>query len=130
MEVIVKRTIVLLSILLAACAAQQQVALMPRAPATERGDGVLDRMTHDMQVTLGGQTYVGKAVLNTGTATSTGYLGALRTTSTTDNSGSALLVAPGGQIRCDYRWDAMFTMATGVCIDSGNLTYDVLIRNP
>ena len=114
--------------MLGACASEQQVLLLPRAPATERATGKLDRLRHDMVVVMGGKTYAGKTTLRTAMTTSSGFLGP-RTSLTSSDRGTALLIGESGQIRCEFGWDAMMTIATGVCTDSNNLTYDLLIKD-
>lgn len=115
-------------LLLAACAAEQQITLLPRAPETQRGSGVLDRVTHDTTVTVGARTYRGKTVFHSATTTSWGLFGP-KTATTASNQASALLLGDaGGQLRCEFAFDQMYTMATGVCVDSRNITFDILIK--
>jgi len=59
----------------------------------------------------------------------TGYSLVGPSSTTTTNQQSALLVGPAGQIRCEFAWGAMKSIANGVCIDHRNVTYDLLIRN-
>jgi hypothetical protein len=61
------------------------------------------------------------------TSTTTGLFSGPRTQYS--SQASALLLGEAGQMRCDFAWDAMMTMATGVCADSRNNTYDLLIKN-
>jgi hypothetical protein len=120
--------VILLSAALAGCASQQTVNLLPRGDA-ERGSGTLDRLTNDLVVTVGDKTYKGKSMLRTATTTSWGFLGPRTSTSYSDQS-TALLIGEGGQMRCEFTWDAMMIQATGICVDSKNATYDLLIKNP
>ena len=115
--------------ILAGCASQQVVTLLPRSPATERGMGMLDRFNQELTVTVGANTYRGRSVLQTGTSTTSHGLWT-RTSAHYSNQSTALLIGDKGQMRCEYGWDSMMINATGVCIDSRNITYDILITNP
>ena len=121
-----RTSILALMVLLVGCAAQQVVTLLPRAPATERGTGILDRMTQELTVTVEGNNYRGRSVLQTGTTTN--IFGV--TSTQYSNRSTALLIGDTGQMRCEFSWDYMMIQATGVCVDSRNITYDILITNP
>ena len=82
--------------------------------------------SHEMTVTLEDRRYVGKYVVQT--ANSSGVFG-VATTTVTKQASALLLGESGGQIRCDFGFDPMWTHATGVCVDSKSMTYDLLIRN-
>lgn len=122
-----KLRILVLAGLLAGCAAQQQVALMPRGEGHESGAGYFDQIHQQLAVDIEGQRYVGTPITKTA---STGFslFGPQATTST--NEQSALLTGNGGQVRCEFAWNQFKTMANGVCVDSRNVTYDMMIRNP
>jgi hypothetical protein len=114
-------------LLLAGCAAQQSITMLPRGENAARGTGVLDRLHNQLTVDLGGRTYQGPMVMQTGLTQSWGPLGP-RTATTTTNQASALLLGDGGQVRCDFGFDALMRTATGVCVDSRNQTYDMLVK--
>lgn len=111
--------------LLAGCAAQQTVALLPRAGGPS-GTGVFDQMHQVLTVDIEGKRYQGTPISKTAT-TSYSIFSAGSTTSS--NEQSALLIGTAGQVRCDFTWNQFRTMATGSCIDSQNATYDLLIKN-
>lgn len=113
-------------LLLVGCAAQNDVTLMPRGHDA-RGSGTLDRMRNVLTVDLDGKRYSGTMQMQTASSTSYGALGS-RTTSTTTNAASALLLGDGGQVRCDFGWDALMTGASGVCVDAQNRAYDMLVK--
>jgi hypothetical protein len=114
--------------LLPACAPQQTVTLMPRgANAGQHIIGSLDRMKNLMTVKLAGREFSGPVITRT-EVSSPGFIG-LPTRTTSTGQASALLVGEGGQVRCEFAWDAMMVMATGTCVDSQNQVYDLLIKN-
>jgi hypothetical protein len=116
-----------LALLLAGCASQQEVSLLPRGDA-KPATGTLDRLRNEMVVNLDGKAYRGTMQMQTASSSTWTPLG-MRTTNTTANQASALLLGDGGgQIRCDFGWDAMMTSATGVCTDNKNQAYDLMIR--
>lgn len=80
-----------------------------------------------LAVDLDGKRYQGRPISETATS-GFSLFGPQQTTTT--NRQSALLVGDDGQIRCELAWDNMKTIANGVCVDSRNTTYDLLIRNP
>lgn len=123
-----KRSYLAVLLLLAGCAAQQQVALMPRGEGHPNGSGSIDRVKNVLTVYLGGRVYQGTMHMTTAASSSVGLLGGVRTEHSTTNQASALLVGNDGQLRCDFGWNALMTAATGVCVDSRNVTYDMLIR--
>lgn len=115
-----------IALLLAGCAAQQTVTLLPRGAGGERGTGMLDRMSKEITVSLNGRDYRGPMVVQT--AYSSGY-GLFSQRTTISSQATALLLGDDGQVRCEFGFDAFMTMATGVCVDSKNVTYDMLIKN-
>jgi len=121
-----KLWITIFVVTLAGCAMQQTISLFPRgAGATQQGTGSLDRLSNELTVSVDGKKYGGRMMMNTATSTNIyGY-----STSTTTNQATALLLGDGGQIRCEFGWDALMIQATGVCVDSKNVTYDMLIKN-
>jgi hypothetical protein len=118
---------VVLALLLAGCASQQSITLLPRGTGPQ-GTGVIDRVHNMLTVDLDGRQYQGTMQLQSASSTSFGPFGP-RTSSTTSNQASSLLLgAAGGQVRCDFGWNQLMTEATGVCVDYNNVTYDMLIR--
>lgn len=112
-------------VLLVGCASQHAVTLLPRGQGMQ-GTGTLNRMNNELSVSVDGKQYRGPMVVQT--AHSTGLFGAGRTTIA--NQATALLLGDGGgQMRCEFGFDAMWTSATGVCVDYKNITYDLLIKN-
>lgn len=122
------RSSILLSavLLLPACAAQQSVTLLPRGQGSQ-GLGVFDHMHQVLTVNLDGKRYQGQPI--TKTAVTTGNLFYAGTTTTTNSEAALLLSDQGGQIRCDFEWGPMRATANGVCVDSQNVVYDLLIKN-
>jgi len=121
--------IIATALIISGCATQQSVSLLPRSPATEQGVGILNRLNQDLTVTVSGNIYRGKSSLQTGTST-TGFGMWTRTSTHFSNQSTALLLGDNGQMRCEYGWDSLMIEATGVCVDSRNVTYDIIIKNP
>jgi hypothetical protein len=112
--------------LFAGCAATQSIELLPRGDA-KRGSGSIDRLKNEIRVAVDGRDYAGTMQLNSASSTSWGPFGP-RTTTATSNQATALLIgAQGGQMRCEFSWNAPMTQATGVCVDNNGATYDLLI---
>lgn len=119
------RYLVALLVLLAGCATVQQVDILPRGGGA-RGTGTFDHIHQVLTAEVDGKRYQGRPVQETSTS-SFSLFGPQRTTTT--NKETALLIGDTGQIRCEFAWDQMKTHANGVCVDSKNVTYDLLIRN-
>jgi hypothetical protein len=96
---------------LAGCATQHTVTLYPRGVG-EHGAGSLDRTNNHLAVTVGGKQYNGLMITRLGPP---------------HGQASALLLGDG-QMRCDFQFDAMWQTATGICVDSKNVTYDMLVK--
>lgn len=111
-------------VLLAGCASQQAITLMPRGTG-QAGSGTLDRMNNELRVTVGENNYRGTMIMQSAVSTG-GIFSPVRTTYS--NQASALLLGDIGQLRCDFGFDAMYTQGTGVCVDYRNVTYDMLIK--
>lgn len=111
--------------LLAGCATQQAVTLMPRGSG-QPGTGTFDHIHQVLTVDLGGNRYSGTPVTQTARTSASIFTAGSTTTSNTD---SVLLIGPAGQVRCDITWGAMKATAIGVCVDRNNVTYDLLIKN-
>lgn len=111
--------------LLAGCATQNDVTLLPRGEGNARGSGVLNRVNNELRVTIGENNYRG-TVIHSSAATTGGLFSPVRTTYT--NQANALLIGDTGQLRCDFGFDAMYIQGTGVCVDYRNVTYDMLIK--
>jgi hypothetical protein len=114
-------------LLLAGCATQHEVLLMPRGHAL-KGTGTLNRVNNDLTVELNGARYTGKSVLQTSLGASSGAFGWMRTERQYSSVSTALLIGEAGQIRCEMGWDALLTSATGVCTDHANRVYDLVVR--
>lgn len=121
-----RTALALFAVLLAACAAEQRVSLMPRGEGPQ-GTGYFDQIHQQLVVDLAGGRYIGTPITKTAT-TGFNIFGPQATTST--NEQNALLIGDAGQVRCEFVWNQWKTMANGVCVDSHNVTYDLLIRNP
>lgn len=113
-------------VFVAGCAAQQRVDLLPRGGTGVKGTGQFDHIYQRLTVELGGEVYQGTPISETA-QTSFSLFSPGATTST--NKQAALLIGPAGQVRCDFAWDQLKTRAIGVCVDSRNITYDLLIEN-
>ena len=119
------KRIAIVAVLIAGCAGQHAVTLLPRGTAPQ-GTGTLSRMDNKLTVELDGRKYRGPMVVQT-SHSSLGLFGPARTT--VANQATALLIGEsGGQIRCEFGFDAMWTSATGVCVDWQNRTYDMLVK--
>lgn len=106
---------ILFVLLLAGCATEQGVTMYPRGAGGLEGHGRIDRMSNELTVQIGNETYRGKNQFAS-------VIG-------TDNSASALLFGPGGRMRCDYAWNSPFlTEATGTCVHSSGAVYDLQIK--
>lgn len=111
--------------LLAGCATQQSVTLMPRGTGAQ-GTGTFDHIHQVLTVQIDGNSFSGTPVRKTATTSSSMFtIGA----TTTTNAESALLIGPAGQVRCEFEWGPMMSTANGVCVDRNNVTYDLLIKN-
>jgi hypothetical protein len=117
----------LIVVLLSACAARQSATLFPRGADRTQGYGELDRITNTLTVQIQGNEYRGPMIMETST-TMAGLWGPATSTTHT-NKASALLLGTAGQIRCDFAFDMLMTQATGVCVDSKEVVYDLLIKN-
>src|SRR5262249_42716467 len=102
----------LLLLLLSGCAAiAQPVTLLPRG-AGPQGTGMLDKSTYELTVTMqDGRRYSGKMIVSPGAQAS-----------------AVLLGQGGGHMRCDLTFAAFMASANGVCTDSTNVVYDLLIK--
>lgn len=107
----------LIVLLLAGCATQQGVTLYPRGTGGLEGKGSIDRMSNELVVQVGSETYRGKNEFAS-------VLGK------DDNKASALLYGSTGRMRCDYAWNSPWlTEATGVCTNSTTgAVYDLQIK--
>jgi len=63
------------------------------------------------------------------TSTTTAGLFGPATSTQYTSKASALLLGTAGQIRCDFAFDMLMTQATGMCVDSNQVVYDLLIKN-
>lgn len=111
-----KNSAALFVLLLAGCAATQEVTLLPRGGAG-KGFGELDRMTNQLTVDLNGTTYHGPMIMRSA-----------QTASFKPLEAAALMMGDGGQVRCEITFNALMTEGNGVCVDSRNATYDLLIK--
>lgn len=121
------RIAALLLLLLAGCTTVHQLTLMPRGAGNPpQGTGVLNRYDNSLEVKIADQTFRGKMIPLTQTSTGL-FVGSQRTAWT--NQATALLIGDsGGQVRCEFGFNGMWTEGTGTCVDYRNVTYDLLIK--
>lgn len=117
---------VLLGFLLSSCS--YNLALYPRGGAGEVVRGTGNSMNETMEVTLRGETYRGRYIQ--GTSTGVGFASGGRGLSTmtvvsSSNQFGAVLTSGNKALRCDFMADTMG--GNGVCVDSTNTTYDLVI---
>jgi hypothetical protein len=112
-------------LLLAGCGTQS-VLLLPRGHAV-KGEGTIQD-GHEMRVQIEGRTYSGKLDWDLGFATSTNPYGYTTTHRSSSDRAAALLLGESGQVRCDFTLSLVTKQGNGVCVDSLNRTYDMVIR--
>jgi hypothetical protein len=118
----------LVALLLALTACTHTITLYPRGGG-EQATGTVNDGSKNMEVQLRGDTYAGSYVL--GQTFGVGMVGGANpttvTTVGTTNNATALLVGPKGVLRCEFRIVAA-QGGNGVCVDSSNTMYDMLIK--
>lgn len=125
-----RNAICLFVVLLAGCT--HTITLYPRGGG-EQAAGTVNDGSKNMEVVLRGDMYTGSYVLGQtfgfGTGTSFGARPAFGTGLMVGNTNqaSALLTGPKGVLRCDFMIVAA-RGGNGVCVDSGNTVYDMLIK--
>lgn len=121
----IKTALLVMAAIVSGCATVQTVSLLPRGPGST-GTGTFDQLQQELTVEIDGAVYKGTPI----TATSYSQRNVFgQATTTTTNQQTALLIGPAGQIRCEFMWGAMKTLANGTCVDRNNVMYDLLIRN-
>lgn len=115
-------------VLLALAGCTHTITLYPRGGG-EQATGTVNDGSKNMEVRLRGDTYTGSYVL--GQSVGVGIVGGANpvpvTTVSSTNNATALLIGPNGVLRCEFRIVAA-RGGNGVCVDSSNTTYDMLIK--
>lgn len=120
---------IILFVLLSGCAGTYDLTLFPRGGGAQ-AKGVGDAATKTMTVTLNGKTYSGNYVQassrSAGSMAQGANMPATAVGVSSSNQFTALLAGEDGAIRCEFM--ASRSAGNGVCTDSQQRSYDLLIR--
>lgn len=95
-------------IALTACATQQPITLLPRAPGGQKATGTVDIEAKRMTAQIAGRKFEGALTMLRG------------------RRASSVLTGDGGHLRCDLEFTRWLAASVGTCQDSDGVLYDLV----